>query len=347
MSWARLYEAVSCDGESFALAARMLLAGSRARLLVLSAGGAPKWGFLDAARVLGSAGELAGRLAGSCGGDCAFLVEASGGGRAGRGAVVRGWLWGREARVEAGGARAAYVLGRPRGLVGYELFAASLRGPRRANEDSGLVASVCVGGEVFRLVAVADGAGGLGGGDVASSIAIAGFLASAVDLIIAGAPVGDALVEALEDAGAAVTGHVARTGKRIASTLAAAAIAPGGSVYYASVGDSPVIVVDSRGARVVSELQRIERPGGGSALTSYLGGPMEVSAGRESVEPPALVVVESDGVYEYVGPEELEALTTGHADTIASWLVGEALRRGSGDNVTAAVGVVRGLEGED
>jgi len=340
----RLYEGVSCEGEALALAARLTLAGAPWRLLVLAAGSTPRWGFLDARSILEGAGAVAGRLAGSCG-DCAFLVEAPGG-RLGRGALVRGWLWGREARVEAGGSSASYALGRPGGLVGYESFAASLRGRRMANEDSSLVASVCVGGSRVRLVAVADGAGGLGGGDVASTLAVSAFLASVAGLLAAGTRPGDAIVEAIEDAGAVVAGHASRAGRRMASTLAAAAVAPGGRVYYAAVGDSPVVLVDSRGARVVSEMQRVERPGGGSALTSYLGGPMEVSAGSEAVEPPALIIVESDGVYEYVEPGELAAHPGAHADAVASWLVEEAIRRGSGDNVTAAVGVVRRVESE-
>jgi len=339
----RLYEGVACEGEALALAARLLLAGAApSRLAILTAGNVPRWGFLDTRSLLSGASEIAGRLARSCR-ECSFLVEAYGG-RLGRGAVVRGWLWGREARVESGESYALYLLGRPRSLVGYESFAASLRGRRKANEDSALVASVCVGGSRVRLVAVADGAGGLGGGDVASTLALSAFLASVVDLLIAGAGPRDALIEAVEDAGAVVAGHIARTGKRIASTLAAAAVAPGGRLYYASVGDSPVVTVDSRGARIVSEFQRIERPGGGSALTSYLGGPMEVSAGEDILELPALVLVESDGVYEYVNPRELEGISIGHADLIARWLVEEALRRGSTDNVTAAVGVVRRIE---
>jgi len=340
----RLYEGVACEGESLALSARLSLAGAPSRLLVLAAGFTPRWGFLDARSILEGAESVARRLASSCG-DCSFLVEAPGG-VFGRGARVRGWLWGREARVEAGSSSARYGLGRPHGPVGYESFTATLRGRRKANEDSSLVASMCVGDARVRMLAVADGAGGLGGGDVASILAVTAFLASTAGLLAAGARPEDAIIEALEDAGAVVAGHVARTGKRIASTLAAVAVTPGGRAYYASVGDSPVVLVDPKGARVVSRVQRIDRPGGGSALTSYLGGPMDISSGAVTLEPPAILVVESDGVYEYIEPSELTLHPGASADTIAWWLVEEALRRGSSDNVTAAVGVVRTVESE-
>jgi len=206
---------------------------------------------------------------------------------------------------------------------------ASLRGPRRNNEDGALV--VVVRPE-RGLVAVADGVGGLERGEVASHLAICTLLS--LYLLRLGGRLSPE--EWLTEAFARAHEVVARAGRGGATTLTVALV-EGGDLYAANVGDSPLYLWDMSGFRLVTEALDEE----GEYITQAVGhrsyrGPHIY---RVRLAPPAAVLAVTDGVDDVLRNAYGQALGRDISSPyrLALSLVCHALKRGTRDNATAAV----------
>jgi len=235
-----------------------------------------------------------------------------------------------------------------------EVAAFSRVGGREVNEDAyGAWADRATGGAFFVL---ADGAGGHGGGDVASRLAVERVLDHfrAVPVVDASV-VADAIVAANE---AVVAGQAG--GRRVAamrSTIVVLAIDPAGNVAtWGHVGDSRlyhcrdgVVIARTRDHSVVQGLV----DSGGITADEALGHPLRnrllAAIGEVDAHVPALsgsvallpgdrLLLCSDGVWEYIADAQVAALALGSAPD--AWLRGieqavTVAQRPGADNFTA------------
>jgi protein phosphatase len=216
-------------------------------------------------------------------------------------------------------------------------------GPRPENQDSVLAAELDWGA---RLVAVADGMGGLGAGARASR--------TALERLEAAVRAGATLAGGIEEAHGALQ---TLGGDEAVGSTVVAALVDAERVQVAHVGDSrawlfgPVGLVPlTRDHTVAAEAaargdlaaREVADSRWGRALSRSLGrdGPVEVTTGEfPPLEEGAWLVLTSDGVHGVLDVPAIEAVLTaaGTATAAADALVSEALSSGASDNVAAVV----------
>lgn len=251
-------------------------------------------------------------------------------------------------------------------VVGMLLATFSTAGRRESNQDRAGAFPTTVGGESAAVLAVADGIGGLDGGEEAASLAIEAVAGLARRDLPRTAPRPDAIAAALVRAFEAAGDAIAAWGEAhplrgpAGSTMTCAVVWRRRYVV-AHVGDSRCYHVGARGACAVTEdhteAARLVRAGRLPAalaaasplrhrLTNALGWPRKTwvdvvpgdgSAG-ELDEDDALLLC-SDGVHDVVGEADLAeaALPAGDPAAAVRRLVGLALARGSRDNASAVL----------
>jgi serine/threonine protein phosphatase PrpC len=203
------------------------------------------------------------------------------------------------------------------------------------------------------LWAVADGMGGLGGGDIAS-----GALVDSLDTIPAGTS-GAALLDAIEDRVATVNGylraHAAANGGRMLGTTLAALVIQDAHCGCAWSGDSRIYRV-RKGALVQltrdhSEVQELVDRGildadearswpGRNVITRAVGvyEQVELEFRQDDVNPGDRFILCSDGLTNHVADDEIARYVAGYEPGKAcEFLVALTLQRGATDNVTLIV----------
>ena len=220
------------------------------------------------------------------------------------------------------------------------------------------------------LFAVADGVGGIAGGEVASAIAIDSICAHALRLMPWSSPVEPlpvtAAIDGLRRAVAASQRRMQRIAEsrgmdtRLGTTLTVALLAwP--ELLVVHVGDSRAYVLDdpSRPGSALHRLTRdhtlaeVLRAGGidvpeaaesGPAgfLVNAIGGgsdELDVDVVARRLAPGARLLLATDGLTRYVDDVEIaqRLATNESAETIARGLVRDALARGGEDNVTVVL----------
>ena len=227
---------------------------------------------------------------------------------------------------------------------------------RENNEDSYCLGELPVPGGW--LLAVADGLGGLQGGEVASGIAVRTLRAY---LWAEGGPDvswREALRRGIVAAHRAIRAEAAADGALagMATTLTAAVVA-GGRLHWGHVGDSRAYLVRggalaplTRDHSVVAELLAAGRLAPEAArrdprrhqLTQALGmeGEPEVETGELDLLPGDWVVLATDGLTAVVRDEEIlrAAAASASAGAFCQTLVDLANARGGPDNITVLVG---------
>jgi len=225
------------------------------------------------------------------------------------------------------------------------------------------------------LFAVADGVGGIAGGEVASAIAIDSICAHALRLMPWSSPIEPlpvtAAIDGLRRAIAASQRRMQRIAEsrgmdtRLGTTLTVALVAwP--ELLVVHVGDSRAYVLDpprSSGPQLPGgalhrltrdhTLAEVLRAGGIDVPRSAESGPAgllvnAVGGGSDELDvdvvvrrlaPGARLLLATDGLTRYVDDVELgeRLAATDSAEVIARGLVGDALARGGEDNVTAVL----------
>lgn len=188
-------------------------------------------------------------------------------------------------------------------------------------------------------VLVADGMGGHGSGDVASSVALDALCRhfdrdGASDMRSAIAEANWAVFSAMDEA----------PGRRAMGTTVAGFRRAGGAVSVFNVGDSRVYLARDGGLSLLSVDDTMPRRAAGRshALTQSLGGtsvPLALDPHVVSVEPVAgdVLLVCTDGLTDMLGEAEIVAgLLAGIANPAAA-LANAAVEAGGRDNVTVVV----------
>jgi len=218
---------------------------------------------------------------------------------------------------------------------------------RRNNEDSGFTASVKVSSQgvsrVYRVIGVADGAGGHEYGELASSEALLEFLGVLLPGLAEGEEIPSLMRDGFEAANRRVLELVRERGATMASTLSVAVV-EGSAVHVGHVGDSRIYTVSERR---LMRLTTDHKPPTGprNIITNALGIPsmwVELHAGSESyrLEPGALLLAATDGLTELVGDNDIFTVATSrlHAPfSVCEELIRLANNRGGYDNITVAV----------
>lgn len=223
------------------------------------------------------------------------------------------------------------------------------------NEDRFAVADTPGGA----LLVVCDGMGGMGRGDQASQLALSRLLEA---LSLRHAHPLDAVTEAIHAVDRELVSSFTEdgSGKQPGTTCAVVQVECG-VAYVSWVGDSSVLLIRdgavaerTRPHRVVQDLIDAGAMTAEEARTSPMARFLARSLGGRSpqepvVEPSMLrpwrlvagdaIVVCSDGLTDFVAPEEIASIVSGAAteDEAVQALIAEALARGVDDNVTAIV----------
>jgi protein phosphatase len=218
---------------------------------------------------------------------------------------------------------------------------------RKNNEDSGFTASVKVSSKgvskVYRVVGVADGAGGHEYGELASSEAVLEFLGVLLPGLAEREKVPDLIREGFEAANRRVLELIREKGATMASTLSVAVV-EGSAVHVGHAGDSRLYAVS--GGRV-QRLTTDHKPPTGprNVITNALGLPsmwVELHAGAESyrLAPGGILLAATDGLTELVDDGEIFRVASSRPLaplSICRELINLANTRGGYDNVTVAV----------
>ena len=202
---------------------------------------------------------------------------------------------------------------------------------RERNEDRWLARDYAT----TLLLAVADGVGGIPGGDVASDTAI-GALAGAFRPPAFRESAQSALAEAVQQANRAVlAAQGGRANPQGASTLVAAAIR-GRQAAIANLGDSRAYLI-RRGA--VRQLTADHSGAQAHSITRYVGDPRGVQPDLfvETLEPGDRLVLCSDGLTRHVADDEIGRAAADAPERAAEALVALANERGGEDNITVVV----------
>lgn len=221
---------------------------------------------------------------------------------------------------------------------------------RELNEDCLLV------DEARAFFAVADGIGGMPGGEVASQAAVEA-LRRELEEIPPGAPLGlDAL---LHRANAAVrTAGRAFGPDGIGTTLTVAHLAAG-RVHLAHVGDSFALLVRGGGCRALTREHNVENERAGSgettpypphyryALTRSIGQPepLLVDVASHELAPGDILLLATDGLTDLVALPTIAATCDALREpaAMAGELIHQALQAGGHDNITLVVVCVDAL----
>ncbi len=217
---------------------------------------------------------------------------------------------------------------------------ATTQGRRRSNEDAALTASVkLASGEsaVNMVVAVvADGAGGLGAGDRASTAAVSGFFSGVIESALLGASNAEYVVEyALARANEAVLSAAEDARRRIATTLTGG-LALGESLVIAHVGDSRAYVILGGQARRLT-VDHKARPGS-HVITRALGPGLDSKGDivKTPLPPGSTLLLCTDGVTDLLRDEEIGAIAVKHKtpSALAEAVLSLVEARGAPDNAT-------------
>jgi len=210
------------------------------------------------------------------------------------------------------------------------------------------------------LVVVADGMGGMGGGDVASKTTVdalsRGYYGTLDSVSLAGTAGPTAHLQgALEMANAAVREQAKQLGvPRIGSTVAGLTLTPDGEVTIFNVGDSRVYRIRNRAIERMSQDQSVmelqvntglvseeeAKKDRNNNLTSFIGqlGSLVPNYHRLTAQEGDIFIICSDGLWSLFEPSEiLNFVDNVPAKTAVAHLVEEARKRGAPDNVTVIV----------
>lgn len=201
---------------------------------------------------------------------------------------------------------------------------------REHNEDSWLVREH----RGVTLLAVADGVGGVAGGERASAAAIDTLSRRFYEALVTRdlrSSLSTAVREANEEVVRAAAGH----GEPSATTLVAAAVRKG-EATIANVGDSRAYLVRGRTARQVTTDHSGARP---NEITRFVGDERGIQPDVfvESLEAGDRLVLCSDGLTRHVADEEIAARAAAEPAVAAHELVELANERGGEDNVTVVI----------
>ncbi len=203
------------------------------------------------------------------------------------------------------------------------------------------------------LFVVADGMGGMGGGDVASQTAVAEifqryYADPSLDAL-------SALRQALEYANTAVRAQAERIKlPRIGSTAAGLVLLPDGEAVLFNVGDSRVYRVRRGFIELLSRDQSVlqhqidaglisEEEARGARnvnVTAFIGQPTPIQPvfNRVRAEPGDVFLLCSDGLWDLVEPQEMLSIVQRMpADAAARKLIELARQRGGPDNITVII----------
>jgi len=202
---------------------------------------------------------------------------------------------------------------------------------------------------------VADGMGGLGGGDVASKAAIDELIRGYYQPLRPGRELTDHLLDALEYSNIFVREQAISVGlPRIGSTAAGLILRPDGEVIIFNVGDCRVYRVrDGKIERLSRDQSVMERQiesglvteeaaraSRNSMVTAFLGQPIPIQPVmlRERAKPNDIYIICSDGLWGLVEtPEIKDYVQNTSAARAVKRLKDLALQRGGNDNITAIV----------
>jgi protein phosphatase len=217
---------------------------------------------------------------------------------------------------------------------------------RGNNEDSGFTASVKVSSRgvprVFRIIGVADGAGGHEFGELASSEAVLELLSVLLPGLAEGEEVAALLREGFKAANERVLALVRERGATMASTMSVAVV-EGATVHVGHVGDSRVYMLSGgRALRLTTDHKPPTGPR--NVITNALGLPsmwVELHAGAEGfrLEPGSILLAATDGLTELVSDSDILRLAREHArapSSLCRELIKLANSRGGYDNITVA-----------
>lgn len=203
------------------------------------------------------------------------------------------------------------------------------------------------------LFVVADGMGGMGGGDVASRTAVAEIMTRyyadpAQEPLVA-------LRQAIEHASTAVRAQAEQVHlPRIGSTAAGLALLPTGEAVLFNVGDSRVYRVHRNAIELLSRDQSVlqhqldaglispeeARHARNVNVTAFIGQPAPIQPffNRVSAETGDVFLLCTDGLWDLVEPHEmLHIIRTLPAEAAARRLIELARKRGGPDNITAII----------
>ncbi len=200
------------------------------------------------------------------------------------------------------------------------------------------------------IYVLADGVGGLAGGDLASQYAVSTIISSYYDEHQESEDPQERLARAMAEANTLI--HAEGQGQTGMATTVVAAVLRGRELIVGSVGDSPAFLVRDGEARKLTldhTLAEERREAGeplaegdpdGRKLVRALGRTasvkVDIISGR--VRGGDYVVLCSDGLTRYVGPEEIErAVSTRTPDRAVQRLIALANERGGADNVSVIV----------
>ncbi len=340
---------VDCAGDAAAVAYTGFFGGYRVRVILLAVGGAgldALAGLLDSNPYLGLwPGPGPDQMPRYYRGFSLVAYVKPGllrfvDGGAGARLQRRGGFNGFSLLLESRSGRALYsrsiVDGLPVVASGY----ASLRGPRPANEDSAVIASIaiCRGNEkkALHAVFVADGAGGMMYGRQASAIAVLEALAGLIDVLADGGSISEGLSHGFKRADARVVEVLGRG--RAASTLAAYVLTRE-ELFYAWVGDTAILVMESGKPSIPTQLHRASF-GSAHALTRFIGSGF-ASPDQDAMSAKGLEAVAAltDGAHDNLSIEDMSSIIRRARSPVeaAKRLVETAIARGGRDNATAVV----------
>lgn len=232
-------------------------------------------------------------------------------------------------------------------------------GPKRAKNEDTIHTVIPVDGSAERSLGaafvVADGMGGLGGGDVASRTAVAEFMRRYFSAATVETDLLQRFKLSLESASSRVREEALRLGlPYIGSAAAGMLIQPSGAALIFNVGDCRVYRVRHRKiermtrdqsvtekqvamGRITPDEARVARS---SQVTAFIGQPLPLHAyvEMEQVEQGDIYVLCSDGLWSAVNVSDIETVVQHRAArAAANALVSLALARGARDNVSAVV----------
>ena len=206
---------------------------------------------------------------------------------------------------------------------------------RENNEDSWLIRDQ----RGVMLLAVADGVGGVAGGEQASAAAIA-TLSRRFYEALATQDLRASLAAAIREANDAVVRNAADRGESSATTLVAAAIR-GREATIANVGDSRAYLIRGSTARQITTDHSGARP---NEITRFVGDERGIQPDVfvESLRAGDRLVLCSDGLTRHVQDGEIaEKAARSEPSQAAGVLVDLANERGGEDNVTVVIYAAR------
>jgi serine/threonine-protein phosphatase Stp1 len=203
------------------------------------------------------------------------------------------------------------------------------------------------------LFIVADGMGGMGGGDVASKTAVQEIMQQYYT-VTSTDPL-SALKATLEAANVAVRAQAARVNlPRIGATAAGLVLLPDGEALWLNVGDSRVYRIRQNFIELLSRDQSVlqhqldagyiseeeARVARNVNVTAFIGQPTPIEPvyRRAAAQPGDVFILCSDGLWDLVQPNEMLNIVQHASSQVAvRKLVALARKRGAPDNVTVII----------